>query len=329
MPQPTRSGENGAMSAPQPPYDGPPVVAVVGSTAAGKTSLSLDLAEELGGEVINTDAFQLYRGMDIGTAKVPVDERRGIAHHLLDVLDITDTATVAEFPPWARAAVADVRGRGLVPVLVGGSALYTRAVVDDFTFPGTDPAVRRRLTEELEERGVAAMYARLAEVDPAAAAHIEPANDRRIVRALEVIELTGEPFRATLPPYAYALPGVVQIGVRIDRPTLDARIELRVDRMWELGLVDEVRELAERGLRDGLTAGRALGYQQVLAFLDGRCTEADAREQTVQGTRRFARRQESWFAKDPRVTWVDHDDPERLTAALTAVDSRTPGTMER
>src|SRR5690606_2038151 len=182
MPQPTRSGENGAMSAPQPPYDGPPVVAVVGSTAAGKTSLSLDLAEELGGEVINTDAFQLYRGMDIGTAKVPVDERRGIAHHLLDVLDITDTATVAEVQQWARAAVADVRGRGLVPVLVGGSALYTRAVVDDFTYPGTDPAVRRRLTEELEERGVAAMYARLAEVDPAAAAHIEPANDRRIVR---------------------------------------------------------------------------------------------------------------------------------------------------
>lgn len=300
-------------------YAGPPVVAVVGPTAAGKTALSLDLAEELGGEVVNTDAFQLYRGMDIGTAKVPVAERRGIAHHLLDVLDITETATVAEFQQWARAAISEIRGRGRVPVLVGGSALYTRAVVDEFDFPGTDPALRARLTAELETGGVAAMHARLAAVDPAAAAHIEPNNGRRIVRALEVIALTGKPFRATLPPPRYALPGVVQVGVRIDRPSLDVRIAARVDQMWDDGLVAEVRALAAQGLREGLTASRALGYQQVLAHLDGRCSEDEAREQTVQGTRRFARRQESWFVKDSRVSWVGYDDPDRTAAALGAI----------
>ena len=300
-------------------YAGPPVVAVVGPTAAGKTALSLDLAEALDGEVVNTDAFQLYRGMDIGTAKVPLAERRGIAHHLLDVLDIERTATVAEFQQWARTAIAEIRARGRVPVLVGGSALYTRAVVDEFTFPGTDPELRTRLTAQLEAEGVAAMHARLAEVDPAAAAHIEPANGRRIVRALEVVELTGEPFRATLPPPRYALPGVVQVGVRIDRPTLDQRIERRVAQMWEAGFVAEVETLAAHGLRDGLTASRALGYQQILAHLDGRCSEDEAREQTVHGTRRFARRQESWFTKDDRVTWVAHDDPERVRTAVTAV----------
>ena len=296
----------------------PPIVAVVGATAAGKSSLALDLAERVGGEIVNTDAMQVYRGMDIGTAKLPPAERRGIVHHLLDLLDVTEPATVAEFQRWAREVIADCRARGVVPVLVGGSALYTRAILDRFDFPGTDPAVRARYAEELEASGPEALHRRLAELDPTAAAGIIATNGRRIVRALEVIEITGRPFTASLPPPSYADPATVQIGVDIDRATLDARIALRVEQMWELGLVEEVRALAERGLRDGLTASRALGYRQVLAFLDGGLTEAEAKEQTITGTRRFARRQDSWFRKDERVTWVAHDDPARVEKALVA-----------
>jgi tRNA dimethylallyltransferase len=303
------------------------VVAVVGATAAGKTALSLDLAERLGGEIVNTDAMQVYRGMDVGTAKVPVAERRGIPHHLLDLLDVTQPATVAEFQSLARAVVDDCRARGVAPVLVGGSALYTRAVLDGFEFPGTDPAVRSRLEAELAETGSGALHRRLADVDPEAAARIEPANGRRVVRALEVVELTGRPFSATLPDPAYVYPATVQVGIRIPRPVLDARIERRVRRMWEDGLVEEVGRLAGEGLREGRTAHRALGYQQVLAFLDGQCTEAQALERTIVGTRRFARRQESWFTKDSRITWVDWDDPERVERAEAAVRAAVePGT---
>ena len=296
-----------------------PVVAVVGATAAGKTALSLDLAEALGGEVVNTDAMQVYRGMDIGTAKLPEAERRGVRHHLLDLLDVTETATVAEFQGRARAVIEDCRRRGVPPVLVGGSALYTRAVLDRFEFPGTDPDVRARLEDELAAVGAAAMHQRLRTADPEAAERILPGNARRVVRALEVVEITGRPFTATLPAPSYVFPRTVQVGVRIPRPVLDARIEERVRRMWRDGLVDEVRRLADRGLREGLTASRALGYQQVLAFLDGGCTEAEAFERTVVGTRRFARRQESWFLKDARVTWVDWDDPDRAGRALAVV----------
>ncbi|RNM16376.1 tRNA (adenosine(37)-N6)-dimethylallyltransferase MiaA [Nocardioides pocheonensis] len=295
-----------------------PIVAVVGATASGKSELALDLAERLGGEIVNTDAMQLYRGMDIGTAKLPESERRGIPHHLLDLLEVTEPATVAEFQRWARDVIADCRRRGVVPVLVGGSALYTRAILDEFDFPGTDAEVRARYDAALVELGPEALHRRLAEVDPAAAAGIIPTNGRRIVRALEVIEITGRPFTATLPPPRYADPATVQVGVDIDRPTLDDRIARRVERMWEQGFVDEVRALAGHGLRDGLTANRALGYRQVLAFLDGEITEEEAKEQTVTGTRRFARRQDSWFRKDDRITWVRHDDPERLEAALAA-----------
>lgn len=302
-----------------------PVVAVVGATASGKSALALDLAEHLGGEVVNTDAMQVYRGMDIGTAKLPVAERRGIPHHLLDLLDVTETASVAEFQGWARDVIADCRARGVVPVLVGGSALYTRAVLDAFTFPGTDPDVRARWEALLESEGAPALHRRLAQVDPPSAAAILPSNGRRLVRALEVVELTGRSFTATLPERRYAVPGAVQIGVAIDRPTVDARIERRVDQMWEQGLVEEVRALESRGLRDGLTASRALGYQQVLAFLAGDTTEEEARERTVVGTRRFARRQESWFGRDDRITWVRHDDPDRLEQALRRVGSLTPG----
>jgi tRNA dimethylallyltransferase len=299
--------------------DRPPLVAVVGPTAAGKTALSLDLAERLGGEVVNTDAMQVYRGMDIGTAKLPLEQRRGIPHHLLDLLDVTETASVAGFQAMARQVVEDCRDRGVVPVLVGGSALYTRAVLDRFEFPGTDPALRASLEVELAAVGAAAMHDRLALVDPQAAAKIEPANSRRVVRALEVVALTGRPFAASLPAPTYHDPRTVQVGVRIPRPVLDERIEARVRSMWEAGLVQEVRRLADAGLREGRTADRALGYQQVLALLDGELTEEQAFEQTVAATRRFARRQSSWFDKDPRVRWVDWDDPERVARAVEAV----------
>ena len=296
-----------------------PIVAVVGATASGKSDLALDLAERLGGEFVNTDAIQVYRGMDIGTAKLPVAERRGIPHHLLDLLEVTEPATVAEFQRWAREVIADCRARGVVPVLVGGSALYTRAILDEFEFPGTDAAVRARYDAALVELGPEVLHQRLAEVDPAAAAGIIPTNGRRIVRALEVIEITGRPFTATLPPARYADAATVQVGVDIDRATLDARIAARVARMWDQGFVEEVRALVGRGLRDGLTANRALGYRQILAFLDGEISEADAREQTITGTRRFARRQDSWFRKDPRITWVDSDGADRVEVALAAI----------
>ena len=294
----------------------PPIIAIVGPTAAGKSDLSLDLAERLGGEVVNTDSMQVYRGMDIGTAKLPEQERRGVPHHLLDLLDVREPATVADFQRWAREVIDDCRSRGVTPVLVGGSALYTRAILDRFEFPGTDPAVRRELEEELAAIGSGAMHQRLTAVDARAAAKIIPANGRRVVRALEVIAITGRPFSASLPELAYFYDDARQVGIDIPRPVLDERIALRVQRMWYAGFVEEVRRLADRGLREGRTANRALGYQQVLAFLDGEITEDEAKEQTITGTRRFARRQDSWFRKDPRITWVDWDDPDRAAKAM-------------
>jgi tRNA dimethylallyltransferase len=291
------------------------VVAIVGSTASGKSALALDLAVRCEGEVVNTDAMQLYRGMDIGTAKATPAERARVPHHLLDVLEVTQPASVAEFQGWARAVVADVWSRGRLPVLVGGSALYTRAVLDRFEFPGTDPAVRAALEDELAQVGAPALHDRLRRLDPAAAAAIEPTNARRVVRALEVLAVTGRPFTAHLPPLEYATPGTAQIGLDVPRDVLDARIAARVERMWQQGLVDEVRTLVGRGLRQGRTASRALGYQQVLSFLAGECSEQDARTATVAATRRFARRQQSWFRRDPRVHWLAHDDPDLLDAA--------------
>ena len=297
------------------------VVAVVGATASGKSALALDLAERLGGEIVNTDSMQVYRGMDIGTAKLPLAERRGIAHHLVDVLEVSEPATVAEFQVWAREVVADCHARDVVPVLVGGSPLYTRGVLDEFEFPGTDPVVRARLEGELAELGAEALHQRLAEVDPLAASRVLPSNGRRVVRALEVVEITGRPFSAMLPELSYHYPGAVQVGVDIVRDLLDERIARRVDVMWELGLVEEVRGLLPRGLREGRTASRALGYQQVLAFLDGELTEDEARERTVVGTRRFARRQMSWNRADPRIRWVSHDDEQLVESALAAITS--------
>jgi tRNA dimethylallyltransferase len=307
---------------PAEPIEGPsapPVVAVVGATASGKTGLSLDLAERLDGEIVNTDAMQVYRGMDVGTAKLPEAERRGIPHHLLDTLTVRDPATVAQFQAWARAAIADLRSRGRAAVLVGGSALYTRAIVDRFEFPGTDPGVRATLESELAELGPHRLHQRLADLDPAAAARILPENGRRTVRALEVIALTGRPYTASLPTLEYADPCTVQIGVDIDRPTLDARIERRVDHMFEAGLVEEVDRLLKEGLAEGRTASRAIGYAQVASYLQGELSLADARERTIAATRRFARRQDSWFRKDPRIVWVRFDDPDRVAKALAAV----------
>ena len=302
-----------------PEPDQTPIVAVVGATASGKTGLSLDLAEALGGEIVNTDAMQVYRGMDIGTAKLPETERRGIPHHLLDTLTVRDPATVAEFQGWAREVCHRLRAGGTVPVLVGGSALYTRATLDRFEFPGTDAGVRRELEAELDRVGPVALHERLRTQDPEAAARILVENGRRTVRALEVIAITGRPYTASLPTLEYADPRSVQVGVDIDRPTLDRRIEQRVDHMFELGFVDEVKRLLADGLAEGRTAGRAIGYREVTAYLAGELSLAEARERTIAATRRFARRQDSWFRKDPRIVWVRHDDPERVEKALAAV----------
>ena len=297
----------------------PPIVAVVGCTASGKTGLSLDLAEALGGEVVNTDAMQVYRGMDIGTAKLPADERRGIRHHLLDLLDVTEPLSVADFQLRARATIEQLRGAGTTPVLVGGSALYTRAILDRFEFPGTEEAVRDRWEAELAAVGPGELHRRLAELDPTAAARILPDNGRRIVRALEVIEITGEPFSAALPQMEYADPATVQVGLAIDRAALDHRIEQRVEQMFAAGLVGEVERLLGQGLADGRTASRAIGYREVAAYLAGELSLDAARERTVIATRQFARRQDAWWRKDPRIRWVPFDADDRVTQAIAAV----------
>ncbi|WP_327352973.1 tRNA (adenosine(37)-N6)-dimethylallyltransferase MiaA [Streptomyces sp. NBC_01304] len=300
----------------------PRVIAVVGPTAAGKSDLGVFLAQRLGGEVVNVDSMQLYRGMDIGTAKLTLDERAGIPHHLLDIWDVTEAASVAEYQKLARAEIDRLLAEGRWPILVGGSGLYVRGAVDNLEFPGTDPAVRAALEEELTLRGSGALHARLAAADPEAAKAILPSNGRRIVRALEVIEITGQPFTANLPGHD-SVYDTVQIGVDVARPELDERIATRVDRMWEAGLVDEVRALEARGLREGRTAGRALGYQQVLTALTGDCTEEEARAETVRATKRFARRQDSWFRRDPRVQWLSGglaDRAELPARALALVE---------
>ena len=304
-----------------------PVVAIVGATAAGKSELSLRLACALDGEVINADSMQLYRGMDIGTGKLTAAERGGVPHHLLDIWDVTETASVSEYQRLARAVIADVQARGRTAILVGGSGLYVRAAIDDLRFPGTDPALRARLEAELAALGPAVLHGKLAAADPAAAAAILPSNSRRVVRALEVIELSGRPFSATLPGYDAVGADVlatVQLGLAIPRPQLDERIAARVRQMWQDGLVDEVRRLADPeaaggGLRAGLTASRALGYAQVLRHLDGEWTAAEAEAEIVRATRRFARRQESWFRRDPRVCWLNAAEPVPTRLAVAAI----------
>ncbi len=281
-----------------------PVIAVVGPTATGKSDLALDVVELLGGpsaaEVVNADAMQLYRGMDIGTAKLPVEERRGVAHHQLDVLDVTEEASVAAYQREARADIAAVHARGRRAVLVGGSGLYVRAVLDELEFPGTDPAVRRRLEERAEQEGSTALHTELTARDPAAAARILPGNVRRVVRALEVIELTGRPFSARLPEHRYHLPAV-QVVVDVPRAELDERIAVRARGMLDGGLLEETRALLDAGLARGRTASRAVGYAQAVAVLEGSLDVEEAHAAITTATRQLARRQEKWFRRDPRV----------------------------
>ncbi len=280
------------------------VLAIVGPTAVGKSALGLELARELGGEIVSADAMQLYRGMDIGTGKATKSQQETVPHHLIDVLDLTDEASVAAYQRQARAAIDEILSRNRLPILVGGSGLYVRAVLEPLEFPGTDQNLRRALEAQLAEVGAAGLHARLAEVDPAAALAIEPTNGRRIVRALEVVELTGRPFTAVLPAHAGVYQDV-RIGLHTERADLDSRIEARVVEMMKLGWLDEVSNLRARGLADTRTAARALGYQQLLGHLAGDVELGAAVEDTVTATKRFARRQESWFGRDKTVNWLD------------------------
>jgi tRNA dimethylallyltransferase len=302
----------------------PLVVALVGPTATGKSDLGLALAHALDGEVVNADAMQLYRGMDIGTAKLTVDERQGVAHHLLDVLDVHEDASVADYQARARAAFVDIASRGRRAVAVGGSGLYVRALLDHMEFPGTDPEIRARLEHRVEVEGARALHAELAASDPVAAEGIGPRNARRTVRALEVIEITGRPYSASLPQHVYEVPAV-QIGLDCDRAVLDQRITARVDRMWARGLVDEVEHLRAHGL--GRTASRAVGYAEVLAMLDGALTADETQAAIAAGTRRLARKQMGWFGRDPRVHWLDSRDPDVVERALALVETADAGEL--
>jgi tRNA dimethylallyltransferase len=294
----------------------PRALAVVGPTGTGKSDLAVKLARGLGGEVVNADAMQLYRGMDIGTAKLPPAARAAVRHNLLDVLDITEAASVAAYQREARRIIEELLAAGTVPVLAGGSGLYIQAVLDDLNFPGTDPELRARLEAELAQQGAPVLHHRLHRLDPVAAGRILPSNGRRVVRALEVIQLTGRPFSAALPPPGPARYRATIIGLDTDPAVLDAWVDARVDRMFTDGLVDEVHDLLSRGLRDGRTASRALGYQQVIAALDAGVDPACAAGPTAQATRRFVRRQRSWFRRDGRIRWLDCQCPDLLDAAL-------------
>jgi tRNA dimethylallyltransferase len=280
-------------------------LAIIGPTGTGKSALALAVAERLGGEIVNADAMQLYRGMDIGTAKLPVAERRGVPHHQLDVLDVTETATVARYQQAAAADIEAIAGRGAVPIVVGGSMMYIQSLLDEWSFPATDPSVRAKWEQRLAEVGVGALHMELVQVDSEAAASILPTDGRRIVRALEVVELTGQPFAASAPRIGAPRWNTAIVGLDWDTKVLDERLAQRTDKMFDDGLVEEVRTLLGRGLRDGVTASRALGYAQVIADLDSGGDGAGAREPTFIGTRRYVRRQRSWFRRDHRIVWLD------------------------
>lgn len=295
-----------------------PIITLAGATATGKSDLALNLADHLGGEIINTDSMQFYRGMDIGTAKLPRSERRGIPHHLIDILDVREDANVQSFQTLAREAIAEIRSRGKRVILVGGSGLYARAATDLMEFPGTDPEVRARLEAEVAsdrwER-----HRHLQSLDPAAAAKITANDTRRIVRALEVIELTGRPFSAQLPDYQ-AIEPTLHLGLRVERETLHERITARVAHMWEHGWVDEVRTLLDQGLAEGKTASRAIGYAQIQRYLADELEQECAQEQTIIKTRQFARRQDTWFRRDPRIVWIDATAADHTANASRALD---------
>jgi tRNA dimethylallyltransferase len=290
----------------------PPVIAVVGPTGSGKSDLAVNLALELDGEVINADAMQFYRGMDIGTAKITDAERRGVPHHLLDILEVTQEASVSQFQEQARALIADIHSRGKRAILAGGSGLYVRAALDVLDFPGTDPLVRQQLEADLAKNGQAVLLDRLQEVDPVSAGRLSDA--RRIIRALEVHHITGRPFSSFMPQREYFQPAV-QIGLAVDREELRDRLAQRVHRMVDSGLLAEVQRLDAQGLRQGKTASRALGYSQFLRVIDGEWSVPEAVEDTTVATRQFARRQLTWFRGDPRIHWLDWQDPELVAKA--------------
>jgi tRNA dimethylallyltransferase len=297
------------------------VIVICGATATGKSDIAIEVAQEIGAEIINADSMQLYRGMDIGTAKLTVEERKGIPHHLLDVLDVSEDSTVAWYQEQARAAITEIHGRGKDAVIVGGTGLYIKAILDDLNFPDTDPEVRAKLEAELAEFGAAALFTRLEELDPAAALAIDRANTRRVIRALEVIEITGMPFTANLPREdSSRYPDALQFGLVMDREHLRERIDQRVDRMWDAGFVDEVDRLIIQGIGNGSTAQRALGYAQIIAMRSGTMTEEEAKEDTKRASRQYARRQETWFSRDARIQWVAQHQP-RLETILQKINS--------
>ncbi len=287
-----------------------PVIIICGPTATGKSDLALEVAELIDGEIINADSMQLYKGMDIGTAKLSVDERNGIPHHLLDILTVEEDASVAQYQALARAAVDEIRTRNKAAIIVGGTGLYIKSIIDEMNFPETDPELRKKLESEAELLGAAELYSRLRLLDPEAAAAIEPANTRRIIRALEVIEVTGQPYSANLPSdTSLRYPDALHIGLAMERSSLAPRIEARVHRMWQSGLVAEVDSLIEAGLLRGSTAQRAIGYAQVIAMRNGEISESKAIEETIVATRQYVRRQETWFKRDPRIQWIGEDQP--------------------
>jgi tRNA dimethylallyltransferase len=297
------------------------VIVICGATATGKSDIAIDLAHELGAEIINADSMQLYKGMDIGTAKLSIEERRGVPHHLLDVLDVKEDSTVAWYQERARAAITEIHSRGKDAVIVGGTGLYIKAILDDLNFPDTDPDIRAKLETEAAEFGSEYLFARLEQLDPAAALAIDRANIRRVIRALEVIEITGQPFTANLPREdSSRYPNAMQFGLVMDRDHLRERIDLRVDRMWEAGFVNEVDGLIEAGIKNGSTAQRALGYSQIISFRDGLMSEEDAKEDTKRASRQYARRQETWFSRDIRIQWVAQHQP-RLETILQKINS--------
>ena len=281
------------------------LIVICGATATGKSDLAVQLAQEIGAEIINADSMQLYRGMDIGTAKASIEERQGIPHHMMDLLDVTEDANVAWYQENARAVIADIHARGKDAIIVGGTGLYIKAILDELNFPDTDPVVRAELELEFATKGIAPLFERLEKLDPAAALAIDKANSRRVIRALEVIKITGKPFTANLPrEESSRYPHAKQFGLVMDRDTLSERISVRVERMWEKGLVQEAEKLLVAGIMRGTTAQRALGYAQVIAQIEGKVSQEEAQEETKRATRQYARRQETWFSRDERITWI-------------------------
>lgn len=302
------------------------LIAVVGPTGAGKSALAIDIAKhiiELGGkaEIINCDSMQFYKGMDVGTAKLPLAERQGIKHHLFDFLEITDESTAAEYQQLARPLITELQSRGITPILVGGSMLYVAAVLNMFEFPARDEVLRAKLEQDLIDLGPHEMHRRLKALDPVAASRIIPENGRRSVRAIEIVTLTGEPFAAALPDVPEDWQSVLEIGINGDREDLRSRLEARVHKMWQQGLISEVVALEAKGIREGKTSSVAIGYAQALKQIDGEMTEVEAIADTVRLTQKYARRQMSWFRRDQRIHWLDYQDPEATAKALALVDN--------